>query len=782
MPAIAVFCIATFAGKGLCGASPEQYRECVATWYDNILKYGHDDGKKTPLFADGIDVERKTAGAAPNGTIPCNFAHQQYLLRGLVALSHVTGESKYRDAAGDATRYVLAHLVNPKSGLIHWGGHAYWDLQANGPCFAAHNSHELKNDFPFYEFLYEVDPQATRKFIESYWTAHVDLDDPWLMFGRHAKMERAGPRGKVKPGELAFIDAGADLFYAAGFLFSKTQDPVWRERAVGLAERFARLKDPKTGLAPEILDAHDPAFDRPCYRLSLGHLGIGAHNLLIYYGRRSDYFALCQLYLAETLPGDSAGKFRAWALDDLQAYARHCYDPKQRAFYEMCRTDTGERIEFSQVRWIPTDPEGHYILPYAFYPNKGLPLLFLAYARGYKLSGDPSIRQTALQCLERLKIERSQPASLSGIADEYLKSDSAACLIQGLLDLYEVERDAWYLDSAKCLADDAMGRFFNGQFFFDWPHEFRYSRVNQGLPLALLKLYAVASRLKVALPQDVGGYGMEGTRPNLITSMDGDLALRFMWSNHHLDIRGGNVCARVGDCFPHNGAVEGDFGSPGLWRLATLQHPDNLLDGKRGMVFEPAQSVATRDLRKLNDQEVQIEHWQYQDGPVKHPYFGIRMNYRVASPDSLSWTLEVTPLEENYGNLSLRGMAYLNGNASPGFTYSGADGLIYQELPATGETVVKPQAGAGATARGYRNPLFYSRIENVLLVFMFPPGAPIDLVGTGPSAKNPGGLRGFIWHVDDARKGQAYTLKVLVKILPLSGERDVMRQYDQWSQ
>ena len=74
----------------------------------------------------------------------------------------------------------------------------YWDLQADGPRFDPHNSHELKHDFPYYEFMYEVNPQATKRFIEGFWAAHVDLEDPWMMFGRHARMDHPGPRGNVR--------------------------------------------------------------------------------------------------------------------------------------------------------------------------------------------------------------------------------------------------------------------------------------------------------------------------------------------------------------------------------------------------------------------------------------------------------------------------------------------------------------------------------------------------------------------------------------------------------
>ncbi|MBN2292648.1 MAG: hypothetical protein JXM70_09495 [Pirellulales bacterium] len=770
--------------RGLFAAPPEAYRDAAATFYDNVLKHGRDNyGQKTPLFADGIDMETKSALVAPNGTVICNFISQQNLLRGLVALSRTTGDEKYRQAAAEATKYVLTHLVSPKSGLIYWGGHVYWDLKTDSPRFDPHNSHELKHDFPYYDLMFEVDPQATRKFIERYWLAHVDLDSPWLMFGRHAKMEQSEPRGRVNPRELAFTLSGADLFYAAAIMFSKTQDPMWRDRAVKLAERFAELKDPKTGLASELLGAHDPTFDRKAYQLSLGHLGVGVPNLLIDYGRRSDSYALCQLYLSERLSGEPGEKFRTWAIEDLIAYAKHCYDPKSRAFFEMRRTDTGKRIHFSQTRWIPTDPQGHYILPQRFYPNKSLPLLFLAYARGYKLSGNPAVKQTVETLLDLMEIRRGKPVTLAGVADEYRKSDFAACLVQGLLDLHEADRDSWYLEAARGIADDALDQFYNDGFFFDWPKDFQFSRVNQALPLALTRLYSVLSGKRIDLPQDIGAYGMAGFTPNLISGIDGALPLRYMWSKHHVDIVGGNLSARVGDCFPHSGKLDGLFNYPGVWRLGCSPSKDkpsqaNLLDNRKGMVFDPLRKARPAQIRKLSDREAAIVHWQFKDSSEKQKYLGIRMNYRIEAPNILNWTLRITPLEENYGNLSLRAMAYLNEKASTEIMFAGENGLTPLTLSGTKETVLGPKSGSGA---GYRRPLFYSRIDDALLVFMFKPGAPVDLLAAGASQENPGGLRGFVWNVANAKKDQQYKLEVRIQVFPVSQVDELLKNYERWT-
>ena len=52
---------------------------------------------------------------------------------------------------------------------------------------------------------------------------------------------------------------------------------------------------------------------------------------------------------------------------------------------------------------------------------------------------------------------------------------------------------------------------------------------------------------------------MSATNPNDVSGLDGDLTVRFMWSKHHVDIRGTNLSARVGDFFPHGRRVDGAF-------------------------------------------------------------------------------------------------------------------------------------------------------------------------------------------------------------------------------
>jgi hypothetical protein len=140
-----------------------RYIPAIREFADNILKYGRDHyGKKhSPLFVDGINVTTKE-GVKVENMVMCNVGSQQYLMKCLCALSVLTGDKKYKKAALSAMRYFLRDekgrkllLGDPQgrrelpSGLLPWGGHAFYDLQADR--VSGKLVHELKNHSPYYD-------------------------------------------------------------------------------------------------------------------------------------------------------------------------------------------------------------------------------------------------------------------------------------------------------------------------------------------------------------------------------------------------------------------------------------------------------------------------------------------------------------------------------------------------------------------------------------------------------------------------------------------------------
>ena len=569
------------------------------------------------------------------------------------------------------------------------------------------------------------------------WKAHVDLSDDSFLFGRHAKMNAdiSQPR-RIRPGELAFSNTGADLIYAAAFLHQKTGNQLWLSRAVGLAERIQALSDPRTGLSPEILDVlRDPDF---CRRVDSEQLRVERsreHTGRL--GGRARQFALAQLAASQMLPDASARRLVDWAVLDQLAYARHGYDDQERGFYGMLRTKTGERIRFSDVEWS----RGFYFPPCKFQENLGLPILFHAYARAYRIRNDDRLLQTAKTCLDLVGMKPgTSRVDLAGVPESMRNSDMAAQLIQGLLELHEATHDSWYLNAAQEIADHSLRLFFNGDFFVAWPGEFQKTPVNLALPLALLRLAATLEHKSVDLPIDSGGLGMEPIWNYCISYIDGDFDLRWQWGKHFSDLHApdAEIKCRIGDRSPH--VADGIWDRAGIWRLGgKWSDQDNVLDVQRGIAFEPLCEFIPREMMKLDDRELQVEHWSYGRGDP--PYLGVRSWYKLRSSFWLDWTLEVTPLEVSYGDLDLDATVFLAKGAS---------------------SKDRHLLGNGGHS------IYHTRVGDSILAFLFEPDAPIEFQAIGPTDECPGGMRRIRWHIRDAQKGGVYHLRMRIGLLPTS--------------
>jgi hypothetical protein len=102
-----------------------KYLDAVREFADNVLKYGRDTygPKHTPLFVDGLNIHTREPVKWKNkGEIwyLSNLASQQNLFRVLNALTTLTGDSKYRQAAVAPIEYAFEHLRTP-NGLFYWG-------------------------------------------------------------------------------------------------------------------------------------------------------------------------------------------------------------------------------------------------------------------------------------------------------------------------------------------------------------------------------------------------------------------------------------------------------------------------------------------------------------------------------------------------------------------------------------------------------------------------------------------------------------------------------------
>ena len=173
-----------------------RYLEAVRRFADIVIEHGRDryGDQHTPLFVDGLQGDSLgPAGWKGKGGetwVLSNFSSQQPLMRLLDGMSALTSEDKYRRAAESAARHVLTRLRTP-NGLLYWGGHAAWDLMLETHVGEYDpRVHEVKNYQPYFRLMWRVDPEATRKLLETIWAGHL-INWSRIDYNRHASTEQA---------------------------------------------------------------------------------------------------------------------------------------------------------------------------------------------------------------------------------------------------------------------------------------------------------------------------------------------------------------------------------------------------------------------------------------------------------------------------------------------------------------------------------------------------------------------------------------------------------------
>jgi len=516
--------------------------KAVQTFADNVLEKGLDrwSGHNTPLLADGINVDTgepieyvydgkpgvRGEGGAANHWIIHNLASQQNLFRTLVGLTNLTGKDKYRIAAEKSIRFHFDSLRS-ESGLLRWGGHQLIDLRTFKPIGHAwrtnSHSHELKDVFPFYELMWDVDNEATARFIRAFWTAHV-LNWETLEFNRHGgfgKKESKLWGNEFKQQEpffeadgLTFLNTGSDLIYAGGMLFILNGEEGSLRWSKLLAEQYVRARHPATGLGAYQFSKptrHVQPPDGPLTGLlTFSSYGDRAENQFgkdfpgaalegwaLFNGGMYTVPALMQLELAERL-GDNGKEFLRWTVEGLKAYAKYGYNPKENNFSPMWANGT-DLTDYAFTRTGYYGPQGRVLKP-----SRADELYLFSYARAYRLSSDPEIWEVVSSIFKGLQLgdpgaEPGKTAQMNMVTD-----NSNPYAIFALLEMNRATNDPAFLKLAEVIGDNILKSKFNKGFFMTAGDKGN-ARFNVIEPLALLSLEAALRGKPELIPVFSGG-------------------------------------------------------------------------------------------------------------------------------------------------------------------------------------------------------------------------------------------------------------------------------------
>jgi len=508
-----------------------KYLKAVREFADNVLKYGRDTygPKHTPLFVDGLNIHthEPVKWIAPNGDrwILSNLASQQNLFRTLDGLTKITGDPKYRQAAVEAIKYAFENLQTP-NGLLHWGGHQAYDAAADKPC--GRGIHELKSFYPYYQLMWEVDPKATKQFIEAFWSGHI-LDWSNLDMDRHCyemkaalekpwKHEYKGGHAFFKGKGLSFSNTGSDLIYAAAWLtkLSGQKEPlVWAKR---LAYRYVETRHPKTGISHwmyakpswRVRESYDSVMrklvpgttdflpsDFPSYVFTNPiarkyHRGYCMPTPEISVSEQV-FIWLSQFLLGEML-GSEGGEFKQWALEELTAFGRASYRKKDNVYVPIL-TD-GTNLEGYVVKEDgPLGPKGVTLEPVPAGPSD-----LWAYTMGYCVTRDEFMWEmarsialgnefgdmgTTLEAEPKLNIQNR-------CSDPYALLD--------FLELHKNARNNAFLEMAKKNGDNILKtRFHKG--FFVASNKHIYTKFDAIDSLVLLHLHLALAGKASTIPE-----------------------------------------------------------------------------------------------------------------------------------------------------------------------------------------------------------------------------------------------------------------------------------------
>jgi pectate lyase len=506
--------------------------EIVRQFADSVLKDAADRyrAEPSPLLANGINVFTKEQlcwrFADNSEAVISDLTMQQNLLRVLSGLSNLTGDSRYRTAAKAQFAYHFAHLQD-QGGLMQWGGHRFVDLRTLkvvGPS-GKDMVHELKNVFPFYELMYEVDPAATTRFITGFWNAHV-YNWSTLEISRHGQYgKEPGAQWKNAFGDpapffetkgLSFLDAGNDLIYSAAMLYRLSGDEGALRWSKTLAAQYVKARDAKTGLGAyqytqprQTATTADDSItlswygdrakrqfgpDFPGHRVLEGTMLLRRLATTIYSEN-----ALMQLQLAQTL-GDEGKAFLYWTRTGMAAFARHAYRTETSELRPML-TDGTDLTGYTLRRDGYYGKAGRRLEPYAATPE-----FMISYARGFLLTGDESLWTVARGIARASGLGDIGTAPGREVAVSLATENSDVFALFALLDIHRQTRHDAYLQLARAVGDNVVRKRWHHGYFT--PNEDQiFANVDALEPYALLALEAEVRGRPELVPAFINGSG-----------------------------------------------------------------------------------------------------------------------------------------------------------------------------------------------------------------------------------------------------------------------------------
>lgn len=442
------------------GLKPEdvekrRYLDYVRECADLLIRYGTDRYGKLhgPMLMNILDVRTRTCPEDPpaldeafrvtrrgrRGPAGGNLYADQPTIRAILALAWITGQRKYAEFADACLNHTMTKLVDEK-GFFWWGWHRHYDAYRDVMTGHAGNHHEIHVQQILWPELYRVNPQAATREIEAIWQWHI-IDKRTGECNRHGD----GRRG------CDFAMSGGEMLYAFAFLYSRTAQRPWLERARLVADYYWSFRHPKTSLIPNRPNAGKDRFDGSHFDTSIS--GLYCRSLL-------GAFELTQ-----------EPAFRDQAVAYLKAYAKYGYDAEAEQFWGSLELDgspvPGPRVAGGYRQY---EPRGHVDMWEPYVAGYECPIYTAqTYAYASELTGDEALLQAAerwAECIRRAFPPRrcDRDAWYRDYAEQWAPHGTYAGLygrtISFLLHLQRLTGRPQHGRMARQVANEALSRLY----------------------------------------------------------------------------------------------------------------------------------------------------------------------------------------------------------------------------------------------------------------------------------------------------------------------------------
>lgn len=460
------------------GLAPEEveqkpYRQYVRECLDLLIEHGTDryGAVRSPILVNILDVRTRDCPEDPQpldeawrvirrgrrAPAGANLYPDQPIIRTMVALSRLTGDPRYANAADACLRHYLANLVDEK-GFFWWGWHRHYDVFRDQMTGHSGNHHEIHIQQAIWPVLWEVDREAVCSEIEAIWQWHI-VDKQSGECNRHGD----GRHG------CDFAMSGGEILAAFAFLHNRTNDELWLQRAKLVADYYWDARHEKTQLIPNRPNAGSDRFDG-------GHFDSSITGFLCH-----------RLFTASRLTGQPV--FARQAVCYLKAFARYGYDEQAKRYWGSLKLD-GTPVRGPRVRggYGQYEPRGYIDMwePYvAGYENP----IYTAqtYALAAELTEDDELRLAARRWAESIRRE-FPPRSCNengwyhGYCDDWAPHGTYAGLygrtISFFLHMAHLTGEPEYRRFARRVAREAVARLYYRGLFRGHPRKPYYESVD----------------------------------------------------------------------------------------------------------------------------------------------------------------------------------------------------------------------------------------------------------------------------------------------------------------